>query len=56
MELMQKYPKEKGEINVDNLICWPSDFPAISFLSDIIFAILLNDLIKVNKVIGCFEL
>ncbi|KAG5294642.1 hypothetical protein I7I48_11256 [Histoplasma ohiense] len=33
MELMQKYDKDDGLIEVDNLNCWPVDSASFGFLS-----------------------
>lgn len=38
MELMQKYVKDDGAIDVDNLRRWPSDCNAVAFLSETISA------------------
>lgn len=51
MELMQKYLKKENVSRVNNLVCWFFDFLAMCFLSDTIFATLLDDLIKVSMTV-----
>ncbi|KAH6710552.1 hypothetical protein BKA61DRAFT_658458 [Leptodontidium sp. MPI-SDFR-AT-0119] len=44
MELMQKYTKDDGAIDVDNLHRWPSDCDAVAFLSETISAASAHEL------------
>lgn len=48
MELMQGYTKDGGAVGIDDLVRWPSDSPAVDFLSATTGVSEIKQLLKVR--------